>query len=51
MPAEVIFLLGMFACGAIVGLQSWRGPLFGWAALALPLVLPPLGIGLSLWFC
>src|SRR5262249_61455283 len=49
--AENLFLLALFACGAFAGLLSRWGPLSGWAALALPLLLPPLRIGLTLWFC
>jgi hypothetical protein len=48
---EVLFLLGMFGGGALVGLLSRWGPLSGWLALAFPLLLPPLGFGLTIWFC
>jgi hypothetical protein len=41
----------MFGGGALLGLLSRWGPLSGWAALALPLVLPPLGIALTASFC
>ncbi len=51
MTEEIVFLLALFVCGAFVGLLSQWGPLSGWAALALPLLLPPLGIGLSIRFC
>jgi len=51
MSAENLFVLGLFACGALAGLLARWGPLSGWAALAFPLVLPPLGIGLTVWFC
>jgi hypothetical protein len=44
-------MLALFACGALVGLLSRWGPLTGWAALAFPLVLPPLGLGLTYLFC
>ena len=48
---EVLFLFGMIAFGAVVGLLSRWGPLSGWAALAFPLLLPPAAIGLSMAFC
>jgi hypothetical protein len=46
-----VLVVGLFACGALAGLLSRWGPLSGWAALALPLLLPPLGIGLMMLFC
>jgi hypothetical protein len=48
---EVLLMLGLFACGAVTGLLSRWGPLSGWAALAFPAVLLPLGIGLTRLFC
>lgn len=48
---EVLLMLGLFACGAAAGLLSRWGPLSGWAALAFPLVLPPLGVWLTRVFC
>jgi hypothetical protein len=48
---EVLFVFGLLAFGAVVGLLSRRGPLSGWAALAFPVVLPPLAIRLMLLFC
>jgi hypothetical protein len=48
---EMLFLFGLFACGALVGLASRWGPLSPWAALAFPLVLPPVAVGLSAAFC
>jgi hypothetical protein len=48
---EVLVLFGMIALGGVSGLLSRRGPLSGWAALALPLVLPPLSFGLIRAFC
>jgi hypothetical protein len=51
MLAEVLLMLGMFVGGALVGLLARWGPLSGWAALAFPLLLPPLGIGLTIQFC
>jgi hypothetical protein len=51
MGSEELFLLAMFACGALAGLLSRWGPLSGWAALALPAVLPPAGFGLTAMFC
>jgi hypothetical protein len=45
--SEFALLLGMFAFGTSMGLFSRWGPLSGWAALAFPLVIPPLGV----WFC
>jgi hypothetical protein len=51
MNGEMLFFLAMFAGGAIAGLLSSRVPLSGWAALAFPLVLPPVGVGLTMMFC
>ncbi len=51
MTDEFYLVLGLFASGALAGLLSRWGPLSGWVALALPLVLPPLGIGLMIRFC
>jgi hypothetical protein len=51
MPAEALILLVMFAGGALGGLLSRWLPLSGWAALVFPLVLPPLGLGLTALFC
>lgn len=51
MTPEALILLGMFAGGALAGPLSWWGPPSGWAALAFPLVLPPLAIGLTILFC
>jgi hypothetical protein len=48
---ECLLMFGLFAGGALAGLLSRWGPLSGWAALALPLVLPALGIGLTRVFC
>jgi hypothetical protein len=48
---ETLLMLGLFACGALAGVLSRWGPLSGWAAMAFPLVLPPLGIGLTRLFC
>jgi hypothetical protein len=48
---EVVLLFGLFACGTLAGLLSRWGPLSGWAALALPLVLPTLGVILAKSFC
>jgi hypothetical protein len=48
---ELVFLLALLVGGAFLGLLSRWGPLSGWAALAFPLLLPPLGIGLSMRFC
>jgi hypothetical protein len=48
---ENLFLLGLFACGAFAGLLSRWGPLSGWATLAFPLLLPLVGIGLTMLFC
>jgi len=46
-----VLVLGLFAGGALVGLLSRWGPRSGWAALALPLLLPALGVGLMVRFC
>jgi hypothetical protein len=51
MTTENLFLLALFGCGAFAGLLSRWGPISGWAALAFPLLLPPLGIGLTESFC
>ena len=51
MTGENLVLLELFVCGAFAGLLSRWGPLSGWAALAFPLLLPPLGIGLTMLFC
>jgi hypothetical protein len=48
---ETLLMLGLFACGALAGLLSRWGPLSGWAALAFPLVVPPVGIWLTRLFC
>jgi hypothetical protein len=48
---ESLLALGLFAAGALAGLLSRPGPRSGRAALALPLVLPPLGFGLAAAFC
>jgi len=50
-PTELILLLGLFACGGLAGAMSCWGPLSGWAALSLPLLLPPIGIGVLALFC
>jgi hypothetical protein len=49
--AEVSLMLGLFALGGVVGLLFWKGPLSGWAALAFPLILGPLGMLLTYLFC
>jgi len=49
--AELLLTLGLFVFGIVAGLVSRWGPLSGWAALAFPTVLPPLGIGLTISFC
>lgn len=46
-----VLRLGLFAIGALGGLMSRRAPLSGWVALVLPLLLPPLGLGLMIEFC
>jgi len=51
MTAETVYVLEVFAFGALLGLLSRWGPLSGWAALAFPLVLPPVGIVLTQAFC
>jgi hypothetical protein len=48
---EIVLLLGMFACGAVVGTLSRSGPLSAWGALLFPLFLPPVSIGLAMTFC
>jgi len=40
-----------FGFGALAGLLSRWGPLSGWGALALPLLVPPVSLGLSWAFC
>jgi hypothetical protein len=44
-------LLAVFSSGVLVGLLSRWGPLSGWAALAFPLLVPAVGIGLCVLFC
>ena len=51
MTDENVLLLALFVGGAVVGLLSRWGPLSGWAALAFPLLLPPLGVVLAALFC
>jgi hypothetical protein len=51
MIAENLYLPALFAGGALLGLLSRWGPLSGWAALAFPLVLPLVGLGLAIAFC
>ena len=51
MSAEALILLGMFGGGALGGLLARWGPLSGWAALAFPVLLPSLGVGLGIQFC
>lgn len=51
MNSEMLIMLGLFACGAVVGLLLRCGPGSGWVALAFAAVLPPLGIGLTSVFC
>ena len=48
---EMLFLLTLFGCGLVAGLLSRWGPLSGWAALGLSLVLPALGIAATIQFC
>ena len=48
---EFQFLSAMFACATLAGLSSRWAPLSGWAALAFPILLPPLGLGLTMLFC
>ena len=47
---EVLLMLGLFAGGALAGFLT-RWPLSGWAALALPVVLPPAGVWITHLFC
>jgi len=49
--AETLLMLGLFAVGAFLGVVSRWGPLSGWAALAFPLTIPPLALGLTVMFC
>ena len=48
--AEIALMLTLFAVGGLVGFFL-RLPLSGWAALAIPLIGPPGGVGLSMAFC
>jgi hypothetical protein len=49
--AQIAIMLGMFVFGAAAGVVSRWGPLSAWAALAFPVVLPPLSIGIMMSFC
>jgi hypothetical protein len=49
--SELLFLLALFGFGLLAGLLSRWGPLSGWAALCLPLVLVPLGFFFTIQFC
>jgi hypothetical protein len=49
--SEAIFLLAVFCCALLAGILSRWGPLSGWAALVFPLLVPPVGFGLTLAFC
>jgi hypothetical protein len=51
MTTEFLVLLGMFGFGALAGFLSRWGPLSGWMALALPVLLPVIAIGLTASFC
>jgi hypothetical protein len=51
MSPELVFMFGLFGCGAVAGLLARCGPGSGWPALAFVAVLPPLGIGLAYAFC
>jgi hypothetical protein len=51
MAEEILYGLAVFAGGAVAGLLTRWAPLSGWAALAMPLLLPPVGIGLASAFC
>jgi hypothetical protein len=51
MASDNLLLCVMFAFGSLAGLASrWALP-SPWAALAFPLVFPPLAIGCSVSFC
>jgi hypothetical protein len=45
------YLYVVFALGALAGLLSRWGPLSGWLALILPILVPPASIGLCMAFC
>jgi hypothetical protein len=52
MPNAMVLLFGAFACGTVAGLLAPRWTsVSSWAALAFPLVLPPIGFGLGCLFC
>jgi hypothetical protein len=51
MDEETLFLFGCAGVGTALGLFSRWGPLSGWAALALSIVLAPLGLLLCVMFC
>jgi hypothetical protein len=49
--SEEVFVFGLLGLGAAAGLLSRWGPLCGWVALLLPLLVPTAGIGLGITFC
>jgi hypothetical protein len=49
--AQLDLFLGMFACGAVAGALSRWVPLSAWTAMLLPVMLPPVSIGLMMSFC
>jgi hypothetical protein len=49
--SDAVLVPALFAVGALAGLLTKWAPLSGWAALAFPLVVPPLGFWLASQFC
>ena len=49
--SEEVFVFGLLGLGAVLGLLSRWAPLYGWLALLLPLLVPPVGMGLGMAFC
>jgi hypothetical protein len=51
MDSEMLFLLGMYAGGAVLGMLTRWGPLSKWVALIFAILLPPVSLGLTWKFC
>jgi hypothetical protein len=49
--AQLDLFLGMFACGAVAGALSRWGTIVCMDGMLLPVMLPPVSIGLMMSFC